>query len=64
MLNVVVLNVANKPFMLSVIMLNVIMLSLVMLNAVALKCTALAYYSTAVSYARKTFLLVPTTPRM
>ncbi len=59
MLNFVMLNVANKPFMLSAIMLNV-----VMINVVAPTCTALAYYSTAVSYARKTFLLVPSTPRM
>ncbi len=35
MLNVVMLCVANKPFMLSVFMLNVIMLSVVMLNVVA-----------------------------
>jgi hypothetical protein len=35
MMNGIVLNVANKPFMLSVIMLNVVMLSVVMLNVVA-----------------------------
>ncbi len=35
MLSVVMLDVANKPFMLSVIMLNVIMLSVVMLKVVA-----------------------------
>jgi hypothetical protein len=35
MLNVVLLSVTNKPFLLSVIMLSVIMLSVVMLNVVA-----------------------------
>jgi hypothetical protein len=35
MLNVVMLSVANKPFMLRVFMLNVIVLSVVMLNVVA-----------------------------
>ncbi len=35
MLNVVMLSVANKPFMLSVFMLNVVMLSVIMLNVVA-----------------------------
>ncbi len=35
MVNVIKLNVANKPFMLSVILLNVVMLSVVMLNVVA-----------------------------
>ncbi len=34
MLNVDMLSVANKPFMLSVFMLNVLMLSVVMLNVV------------------------------
>ncbi len=37
MLNVVMLSVANKPFMLNVVMLSVIMLSVVMLNVVAPK---------------------------
>jgi hypothetical protein len=32
MLNVIMLSLANKPFMLSVFMLNVVMLSVVMLN--------------------------------
>ncbi len=32
MLNVVMLSVANKPFMLSVFMLNIVMLSVIMLN--------------------------------
>ncbi len=35
MLNVIMLSVANKPFMLSVFRLNVIMLSVVMLNVLA-----------------------------
>ena len=35
MLSVVMLNVANKPFKLSVITLNVVMLSVVMLSVVA-----------------------------
>jgi hypothetical protein len=35
MLNVVILSVTNKPFMLSVFMLNVVMLSVVMLNVMA-----------------------------
>jgi hypothetical protein len=35
MLSVMMLNAANKPFMLSVIMLNVVMLSVVMLSVVA-----------------------------
>ncbi len=35
MLNVIMLNVANKPFMPSVIILNGVMLSVVMLNVVA-----------------------------
>jgi hypothetical protein len=35
MLNVVMLKVANKPFMLSVLMLNVVMVSVIMLNVVA-----------------------------
>jgi len=35
MLSVVMLNVANKPFNLSVIMLNVVMLSVIMLSVVA-----------------------------
>ena len=38
MLNVVLLSVANKPFMLSVIMLNVIMLSVIMPNVVVPNC--------------------------
>jgi hypothetical protein len=33
--NVVMLSVANKPFMMSVFMLNVVMLSVIMLNVVA-----------------------------
>ena len=35
MLNVVMLSVANKPFMLSVFMLNVVLLSVIILNVVA-----------------------------
>jgi hypothetical protein len=35
MLSVIMLNVANNPFMLSVIMLSVIMLNVVMLSAMA-----------------------------
>ncbi len=35
MLNVVMLSVANKPYMLNVVVLNVIMLGVVMLNVVA-----------------------------
>jgi hypothetical protein len=35
MLNVIILSVANKPFMLSVFMLSVVMLSVIMLNVVA-----------------------------
>jgi hypothetical protein len=35
MLNVVMLSVANKPFLLSVFMLNVVMLSVIMANVVA-----------------------------
>ncbi len=35
MLNVVMLSVANKPFMMSVFMLSVVMLSAVILNVVA-----------------------------
>jgi hypothetical protein len=35
MLNVIILSVANKPFLLSGSLLNVVMLSVVMLNVVA-----------------------------
>ena len=35
MLNVIMLNDANKPFMLSVIMLNVVLQSAIILNVVA-----------------------------
>jgi hypothetical protein len=35
MMNVIMLCVANKPFMLSVFMLNVVILSVIMLNVVA-----------------------------
>jgi hypothetical protein len=52
MLSVVVLNVANKPLMLSVIMLNVVVLRAVMLSVMA-PPNALAYFATAVSYERK-----------
>ncbi len=48
MLNAIVLNVANKPFMVSVIMLNVVMLSVIMLNVVAPRpgaCTIKHYES-------------------
>ncbi len=35
MVNVIMLNVANKPFTLSVFMLNVVMLGVIILNVVA-----------------------------
>ncbi len=37
MLNVVMLSVTNKPFILNVVMLSVVMLSVVMLNVMAPK---------------------------
>jgi hypothetical protein len=51
-LSVVMLIVANKPLMLSVIMLNVVVLRAVMLSVMA-PPNALAYFATAVIYARK-----------
>jgi hypothetical protein len=42
MLSVVMLYVANNPFMLSVVMLNVIMLSVIMLNFIMLSVTILS----------------------
>ncbi len=41
MLSAVLLNVANNPFMLSVIMLNIIMLSVIILNIIMLSVVAL-----------------------
>ncbi len=40
MLKIVMLKVANKPFLLSVIMLSVVMLSVVMLNVVMMNVVA------------------------
>jgi hypothetical protein len=42
MLNVYMLSVANKPFMLNVIMLNVIMLNVIMLNIIMLNVIMLS----------------------
>jgi hypothetical protein len=41
MLSEIMLNVANKPFMLSAVILNVIMLSVVILNVIMLSVVAL-----------------------
>jgi hypothetical protein len=42
MLSLVMLNVTNKPFMLSVIMLSVIMLSVIMLSVIMLSVVKLS----------------------
>jgi hypothetical protein len=46
-ITIILLNVANNPFMLSVVMLNVVMLSVVMLSVVMLNVVAPFCYSLA-----------------
>jgi hypothetical protein len=67
MQNVIMLNVANKPFMLSGIMLNVVMLSVVVLNVVVPleridKDKHSSLLRTFVNYGRKKFYKIAAWP--